>query len=282
MDPENSSVLVLLVATNGEPWLREVIVGIRNQTHDDLTVVAVDNASTDGSRKLLEKAFGRDHVIRLDRRVGYGRALSAGLKLVAERAIPTDAFLLLHDDAVMDAGAVEAMLEALSRERVGVVGAKLVEFDAPETLQEVGLTTDRFGRLYNPLEPGELDNRARKAGSSPSSPNHSTSASWSHCSGTPVPPHIGKASQQPTQRASLLSDRNDQAVRISERMRAVIASCASSSVAPAASIRRPSGVSAVAIQTPPGADSYVTGIGPCGVSTRRCGMGGRLQAACRT
>lgn len=157
MDPENSSVLVLLVATNGEPWLREVIEGVRNQTHDDLTVIAVDNASTDGSRKLIEKAFGRDNVVRLDRRVGYGRALAAALKVVAERAIPAEAFLILHDDAVMDAGSVEAMLDALTRERVGIVGAKLVEYEQPDMLQEVGLTTDRFGRLYNPLETGELD-----------------------------------------------------------------------------------------------------------------------------
>lgn len=157
MDPENSSVLVLLVATNGDPWLREVIEGIRNQTHDDITVIAVDNASTDGSRKLLEKAFGRDNVVGLDRRVGYGRALAAALKIVAERAIPADAFLVLHDDAVMDPESVGAMLDAMTRERVGIVGAKLVEYDQPEVLQEVGLTTDRFGRLYNPLESGELD-----------------------------------------------------------------------------------------------------------------------------
>ncbi|HJR18348.1 MAG TPA: glycosyltransferase family 2 protein [Actinomycetota bacterium] len=157
MDPENSSVLVLLVATNGDPWLREVIEGIRNQTHDDITVIAVDNASTDTSRKLLDKAFGRDNVVRLERRVGYGRALAAALKVVAERAIPADAFLILHDDAVMDAGTIEAMLDAMSHERVGIVGAKLVEYDEPEKLQEVGLTTDRFGRLYNPLETGELD-----------------------------------------------------------------------------------------------------------------------------
>lgn len=157
MDPENSSVLVLLVATNGDPWLREVIEGIRNQTHDDITVIAVDNASTDGSRKLIEKAFGRDNVVHLDRRAGYGRALAAALKVVAERAIPADAFLVLHDDAVMDPESVEAMLDAMSHERVGIVGAKLVEYDQPDMLQEVGLTTDRFGRLYNPLESGELD-----------------------------------------------------------------------------------------------------------------------------
>lgn len=157
MDPENTSVLVLLVATNGETWLRDVIEGIRSQTHDELSVLAVDNASTDRSRALLERAFGPDNVVSLDRRVGYGRALAAALKVAADRGTSADAFLLLHDDAAMDPGSVEAMVSALGRDRVGIVGAKLVEFDAPETLQEVGLTTDRFGRLYNPLERGELD-----------------------------------------------------------------------------------------------------------------------------
>ena len=157
MTAEHSSVLILLVATNGEPWLREVIAGIRKQTWDEIEVVAVDNASTDASRAMLEKAFGVRRVVRLDRRVGYGRALAAGLKVAAERRMSPDALLLLHDDAAMDPGTVEALVETLGRERVGIVGAKLVEWDEPEHLQEVGLTTDRYGRLYNPLERAELD-----------------------------------------------------------------------------------------------------------------------------
>src|SRR5439155_24494280 len=56
-----------------------------------------------------------------------------------------------------DPASIESMIAALRRERVGIVGAKLVEWNQPEMLQEVGLTTDRFGRIYNPLERGELD-----------------------------------------------------------------------------------------------------------------------------
>lgn len=157
MSTDNQSVLVLLVASNAESWLPSVIEGVRNQTHDEIEVLAVDNASTDRSRPMLEKAFGAASVVSLDRRVGYGRALAAGLKVASDRGTAHAAFLLLHDDAAMGPEAIEAMLAALSRERVGIVGAKLVEWDEPETLQEVGLTTDRFGRLFNPLEPGELD-----------------------------------------------------------------------------------------------------------------------------
>ncbi|MFY9586808.1 MAG: glycosyltransferase family 2 protein, partial [Actinomycetota bacterium] len=157
MSTDNRSVLVLLVASNAESWLPDVIEGVRNQTHDEIEILAVDNASTDRSRALLEKAFGASNVVSLDRRVGYGRALAAGLKVASERGTAHDAFLLLHDDAAMDPETVDAMLQALERERVGIVGAKLVEWDEPERLQEVGLTTDRFGRLFDPLERGELD-----------------------------------------------------------------------------------------------------------------------------
>jgi GT2 family glycosyltransferase len=157
MSAENTSVLVLLVASNAESWLPDVIEGVRNQTHDELEVLVVDNASTDRSRAMLEKAFGPKNVVSLDRRVGYGRALAAGLKVAAERGSDAQAFLLLHDDAAMDPRSVEAMVAALSRERVGIVGAKLVDWNEPEKLLEVGLTTDRFGRNYNPLEVGELD-----------------------------------------------------------------------------------------------------------------------------
>jgi GT2 family glycosyltransferase len=157
MTAEHPSVLILLVASNGEPWLRDVIAGIRKQTWDEIDVLAIDNASADASRTMLEKAFGAKRVVRLDRRVGYGRALAAGLKVAAERRMAPDALLLLHDDAAMDPATIEAMVAALGRDRVGIVGAKLVEWDEPEHLQEVGLTTDRYGRLYNPLERNELD-----------------------------------------------------------------------------------------------------------------------------
>jgi GT2 family glycosyltransferase len=157
MSEDEPSVLVLLVAANAESWLPDVIAGVRNQTYDEVEVLAVDNASTDRSRAMLQKAFGKANVVSLDRRVGYGRALAAGLKFAAERGSTAEAFLLLHDDAAMDPHSIEAMMAALKRERVGVVGAKLVEWDEPDRLQEVGLTTDRYGRVYNPLERGELD-----------------------------------------------------------------------------------------------------------------------------
>jgi hypothetical protein len=42
-------------------------------------------------------------------------------------------------------------------ERVGIVGPKVVDWDEPAVLREVGRSTDRFGHPHTPLQDGELD-----------------------------------------------------------------------------------------------------------------------------
>jgi GT2 family glycosyltransferase len=150
-------VLAVLVATNGEEWLPDAIRALQAQTHDRLDVIAVDNACTDASGVMLSKAFG-GNAIALERRVGYGRACAAALKVVAERGMEVEAFLIVHDDASLDPSALEAMVNVMiADDKVGIVGGKLVEWDDSARLQEIGMATDRYGRLFGELERGELD-----------------------------------------------------------------------------------------------------------------------------
>ncbi len=155
--PDDPSVLVLLVATDAETWLPETLRGLRVQQHAPLKVLAIDNASTDGTPAILERAFGTGRVVALPERVGYGHALAAGLKVAVERGIDAHAFLLLHDDAALAPGAIEAMVEALRGDDVGIVGAKLLEWDDERALQDIGRTTDRYGRIVARVERSEID-----------------------------------------------------------------------------------------------------------------------------
>jgi len=155
--PDDAAVLVLLVATDGARWLPETLRGLRAQKHRPIKIIAVDNASTDGSGDMLTKAFGERRVVTLERRVGYGRALAAALKVAAERSMEADAFLLLHDDTCLDPGAIEQMIEALGEDNVGIVGCKLLDWDDRDVLQDIGRTTDRYGRQVPRVERGELD-----------------------------------------------------------------------------------------------------------------------------
>ena len=65
---------------------------------------------------------------------------------------------LLHDDSAPAPQALEAMLElADEMPSAAMIGAKLLGWDNPRLLLEVGATLDRGGRRETWLEPGELD-----------------------------------------------------------------------------------------------------------------------------
>src|SRR5439155_5857590 len=71
-----------------------------------------------------------------------------------------DFLLLLHDDAALDPDAVTRLVEATTLpgvDRVGVVGAKIVDWNSPRHLRDVGRSADRFGHPYSPLQAGEID-----------------------------------------------------------------------------------------------------------------------------
>jgi len=153
------SVLVVLVVSNGARWLRESLRSLAGQTHPRLGVVAVDGGSTDGSRQILQQALGPKRLIALPEDRGLSGALRAALDLPVARA--ADYVLVLHDDAALASDAVTCMVEAAEGlrgvERVGIVGPKVVDWDEPAVLREVGRSTDRFGHPHTPLQDGELD-----------------------------------------------------------------------------------------------------------------------------
>ncbi|MFL5798787.1 MAG: glycosyltransferase family 2 protein [Actinomycetota bacterium] len=150
------SVLVVLVAHEGLPWLRDCLRSVSRQTHPRLGIVGVDTGSTDGSRELLEQSLGADRVISMGRDVRLPAAVQAGLRVdAAERA---DYLLVLHDDTALDPDAVTRMVEAAERiDGVGIVGPKVLDWEDPRVLLDVGQSTDGFGYPYTPLEEDEID-----------------------------------------------------------------------------------------------------------------------------
>src|SRR6266542_33884 len=150
------SVLVVVVSKDGASWLRQGLVALSRQTHSRLGVMAVDNGSTDGSADLLESALGADRVIRLGHNVGFPAAVAQALR--SESAREADYLLLLHDDAVLAPEAIGRMVRAAERiDGVGVVGPKVLDWEDPELLRGIGMSSDRFGYPYSPLEEGEID-----------------------------------------------------------------------------------------------------------------------------
>ncbi len=154
--PTEPSVLAVLVVRDGAAWLRQSLIGLAKQTHPRIGVVAVDNGSHDGSADILEAALGSERVIRSEESVGFSGAVR--LALASPPAQQADYILLLHDDTLLEPEATAALVDAAERVvGVGIVGPKVLDWDEPRILREIGLSTDRFGYPYSPLEDGEID-----------------------------------------------------------------------------------------------------------------------------
>jgi GT2 family glycosyltransferase len=152
------SVLAILVARSPTPALRACLHALADQTYETLGILAVDDAADDETHELLVRAVGSARVIRNDEPIGYARSLA--IALAHPVAAAADHVLLVHGDTVLDPDAVASLVEATSltgAERVGIVGAKVVDLEQERELRDVGRSVDRFGHAMSPLQPGEID-----------------------------------------------------------------------------------------------------------------------------
>jgi GT2 family glycosyltransferase len=163
-------IVAVLVTHDGSSFLRRAITSIAAQTQPGIELVAVDNASEDGTGSLLIDLLGPDRVLLSDRDLGFPAAVDLALDALdaqdARLGRPgpgaDDLVLLLHDDLELERDAVEHLVAALSADdRVAIVGPKLRWSDDPARLQSVGATIDLTGRVDDGIDPGELDQGQR-------------------------------------------------------------------------------------------------------------------------
>ena len=162
-EPGLPTVLAVVVTHNGRAWLRDCLVGLANQTYQHLDILVVDDASprsTDEATSL--KRVAKRHLrrrrwgyLRTPRPLGFGGAINWALGRVRTDA---DLLLFLHDDAALDRTSLEHMIGGLLiNDRVAIVGPKVVAWDDPTRLEEIGMAADRLGYPYKGLEEGEID-----------------------------------------------------------------------------------------------------------------------------
>ena len=88
-------------------------------------VIVVDDASTDGTAGLLRSACPAVRVLRLETNRRFAGAANAGVA-----ASTGDLVLLLNSDAIVEPGALSALIAAFAAEpRLGVAGARLLSED---------------------------------------------------------------------------------------------------------------------------------------------------------
>jgi GT2 family glycosyltransferase len=138
-----TSVFVVIPNWNGAAELPLAIDSVLQQSHKDLTLVIVDNGSTDTSRAIIEAYQAKDKRVRSiynDKNYGFTGGVNPGLELAIQEGAAYAA--LLNNDAVADKHWLERLAGFLDdHDDYGIAACQL--------LRAGGDIIDSTGDLYS-------------------------------------------------------------------------------------------------------------------------------------
>jgi len=115
----------------------ECIQSLQQSTFRDFEIIAVDNASDDGSGESIRARFPSVRLIESPTNVGFAEGNNLGIR----QALASDCkfILLLNNDTIVDPKALSAMITTMTdHPDAGVVGAKIYYYDKPRVLWYAG------------------------------------------------------------------------------------------------------------------------------------------------
>ncbi|HZQ87273.1 MAG TPA: glycosyltransferase family 2 protein [Acidimicrobiales bacterium] len=152
-------VVAVLVTSDPGPWLEDALTALAAQEYPNFSVLVIDDASGEDPTSRVAAILPTAYVRRLATRQGFAKAANQVLEVVEGASL----FLFCHDDVAPDPDAVNQLVEEAFRSNAGVVGPKLVDWEAPECLLQVGMAVDKTGVPAPLVERGELDQEQHDA-----------------------------------------------------------------------------------------------------------------------
>lgn len=147
------SVVAIVVAHDPGAWFEDTMASLAEQDYDQLAVLVIDAASEVPVRDRVASVFPSALVRRLERNAGYGAATNQAVAMVQGAPF----LLLCHDDVELAPTTVRLLVEEAYRSNAGLVGPKLVRWDAPREILQLGLVVDKTGYAGSRVERGEFD-----------------------------------------------------------------------------------------------------------------------------
>ncbi|MBR6322420.1 MAG: glycosyltransferase family 2 protein [Lachnospiraceae bacterium] len=127
-------VTVVIPNWNGIKYIRVCLDSLRKQDTDDFAVLVIDNASEDGSDKVIEEEYPEAELHRMPENLGFAGGVNEGIRLSK-----TPYVLLLNNDIEAEPAFVRALTEAIERdERIFSVSARMVNYRERNLLDDTG------------------------------------------------------------------------------------------------------------------------------------------------
>ena len=130
-------VCAVIVNWNGREVLGRCLSTLLASSYPELSVVVVDNASTDGSRELILQSFPSAVLLENHRNLGYAGGVNAGLRHALAQGV--EYALLLNNDTETAPDAVALLVEAMEkRPKAAIAGPMIYYYDPPDVIWSLG------------------------------------------------------------------------------------------------------------------------------------------------
>ena len=140
-----SLVTVVIPTWNGRRLLDPCLAGLGAQTWRDITIVIVDNGSTDGTASWVQERYPDVQVIANDRNLGFAAAVNQGIRVSDSRYVVT-----LNNDTEPEPGWLAALVATAERDpTVGMCASKMLFADRPGVINSTGIYLDRTGIAWD-------------------------------------------------------------------------------------------------------------------------------------
>jgi GT2 family glycosyltransferase len=141
-------VTAVILNTNHKIDTLECLKSLRESSYANLSILLLDNASTDGSLEAVKLEYPEVSIVNLDQNQGYAGNNNVGIQLALEKK--SDWVLILNEDTVMAPDCIEKLVQAGEMDpEVGIVGPLVFHFDEPEIIQSAGGCRDRLWRSWH-------------------------------------------------------------------------------------------------------------------------------------
>jgi len=130
-------VWAVVVNWNGREVLEPCLRTLLASSYQNLSVLVVDNASSDGSAQFVRQEFPSVRLVEQSENLGFAAGVNAGLELALDEG--AEYVLLLNNDIELDVNAVSALVDAArAHPRAAFTGPLIYSADRPSVIWSAG------------------------------------------------------------------------------------------------------------------------------------------------
>ncbi len=155
-----TKITVIIPNWNGKKLLKQCLKSLECQTFKDFQVFLVDNASEDGSVKMVTRIFPNVRIYRLANNIGFGQAVNFGIKNSESPYL-----MLLNNDIECEASCLDKIYQHLQNENdnCGGVQCRMMNYFERDVIDSLGVQI-RKGKFYDIAHGKKFSHKYKKQG----------------------------------------------------------------------------------------------------------------------